>query len=85
MATALLSVDQLARRWGWAPQRIYRLVALREIPFLKIAGRICFREAVLDAWLEAREQQPASDTVKPARSRHEDCAAIGVPVHHRFS
>ena len=60
--TNLISVEELGRKWRWNEQRIYRLCNQKQIPHVRIGGRIFFREAVLEQWLEAKEQQPTLKT-----------------------
>jgi excisionase family DNA binding protein len=83
----LLSIDQLAAIWGegWTATRIRRLVRRREIPFVKVGGRICFREEELARWLDARVEGPATNARRVDRTREEECAALGIPVDHRYA
>lgn len=58
----LLTLSQLAREWGWKPDRIYRLVAQRAIPFTRIGpgrGVLYFEEHVVEEWLEQKRQEVA--------------------------
>jgi len=85
----LLSVTTVALRLGLSESALYRLIALRRIPFRKIGGRIWFTEPDLDEWMEARKvlavpSGSAAPTRTP-RSHADDCAALGIDPHHRFS
>jgi len=60
----LLSLAQLVEIFGgaaggWTEARIRRLVNRQAIPFVKIGGRITFREAELILWLEEQTHRPA--------------------------
>lgn len=68
----LLTVAQLADRWGWSRQKIYRLVYAKQIPYVRIGtgrGGIYFEEATIDAWLETKRNAKAY-----ARADAEACA-----------
>jgi len=85
----LLSVSELSSRTTISESRIYRLVRRRRIPFLKVDGRIVFRETSIDEWMTTQEQAPTSGqtatTGKRPRTPEDECARLGVPVNHRFS
>jgi excisionase family DNA binding protein len=90
VSARLLSIAQLAERWGWRPQALYRLIAARAIPYVRIGtgrGRIYFEEAAVEQWLEARRRRPAEVAPRAAstRSRADECQALGIPVEHLFS
>lgn len=55
---SLLSVEDLADAFGFAPQTIRNWVALRQIPFLRVGGRTRFRKRSIEAWLEQKENKP---------------------------
>ncbi len=93
----LLSIRQLATKLGWSEGRLYRLVAARRIPHVRVPGEkgrgtITFRESQIEAWLE-RLSIPARGelaTPTPARAmvvgdRAAECERLGIPVHHRFT
>lgn len=48
----LLAVREVARRLGISASKCYQLVARRSIPHYRVGGKILFREADLDAYLE---------------------------------
>ena len=85
-----LTINELAERWGWNPQKVRKLVEHKDptkrLPHVKIGGRVFFEPSELEAYLEARrrrgelEPEPAE-----ARSREQSCADLGIPVEHRFS
>jgi excisionase family DNA binding protein len=56
-ALALLSADELARRWGLRRKAIYNLVDCHGLPVVKLGRYYRFREASVDAWLADREEQ----------------------------
>ncbi len=81
----LLSIKQLADRWGWSVSKIYRLVVARRIPHVRLrGGGYYFREAEIEAWLEAQTLRPReAPAVSPDRAA--ECAALGIPVEHEFT
>lgn len=89
MTDRLLSIAELAAKWGWKYDRLYRLVKLRAIPFVRIARTHYFREAEVEAWLQA-QSTPATTTVSAKdaaaaravrRSRREEYEAFGLEPH----
>jgi len=83
----LLSVSELSERTTISESRIYRLVRRGRIPFLKIDGRIQFKETSIDAWIDEQEQrtQHATATARAVRTPEDECAKYGLDVNHRFS
>lgn len=61
MTDRLLSLRQLANKWGWSVDRVYRLVKRKEIPFVRIGRDFHFQEAAIDAWLESKTTRPVVD------------------------
>lgn len=51
----LVTVEDLADAFGFAPQTIRNWVALRQIPFVRIGGKTRFRYGSVQAWLEQKE------------------------------
>lgn len=78
-----ISLNDLAARWGWKPERLYHLCAEKRMPHLKIGGRIYFEEPALETWLEAQRAETAAD--KQARTRDEECRALGIEPNHSFT
>jgi len=83
----MLSIDELASKFGWTRARVYRLVRTAQIPHAKIGGRICFRESVIDEWIKSLEQQPSGDTKRaaPSLTHEEECRRLGIPTNHMFA
>lgn len=55
----LFSVAELADRLGLAKATIYKKTGAKTIPFVRV-GRIRFREADIERWLNERSVEPAS-------------------------
>ncbi len=53
----LLTIEELADAFGFAPQTIRNWVALRKIPFVKIGGKTRFRKRSIEAWLALKESR----------------------------
>lgn len=53
----LMTVEDIADAFGFAPQTIRNWVALRQIPFIRIGGKTRFRHGSIRAWLEQKEFQ----------------------------
>jgi excisionase family DNA binding protein len=51
----LITVEELAGAFGFAPQTIRNWVALRQIPFIRIGGKTRFRKGSIEAWLAQKE------------------------------
>jgi excisionase family DNA binding protein len=87
----LLTVAQLAEKWGWSQQKLRALVQAKEIPHIRLGRRhnaIHFRESVVEAWLREREVPVVRETVTKsmvALSREEECERLGIPVDHPYS
>ena len=54
----LLTVEELARSLGKAPQTIRNWVAKRQIPFVCLGRSTRFRRESIEAWLKAKERKP---------------------------
>lgn len=65
----LLSLTQLATKWGWSRDRVYRLVKTKSIPFVRIGRDFFFRESAVNAWLEAQTVEPTTTPAPKARRR----------------
>lgn len=87
----LLTLMQLATKWGWSRSKLTRLVTKQGIPHLRIGARndVYFRESVVEAWLLERAVPVASAPRhrgdEPGWSREEECRALGIEVDHQFS
>jgi len=55
---SLVTVEELADAFGFAPQTIRNWVALRQIPFIRVGGKTRFRKRSIEAWLEHKEFNP---------------------------
>lgn len=51
----LMTVEDLADAFGFAPQTVRNWVALRKIPFIRLGGKTRFRHESIKAWLEQQE------------------------------
>ncbi len=89
----LLSIKQLAERWGWSYGRIYRLACEKRIPHLRLPtskghGGYFFEEAAVEAWLSAARVANTTQP-SPARSaeieRQAECDRLGIPRWHEFN
>lgn len=88
----LLTLMQLAEKWGWSRSKLYRLVKRGEIPHLVIGPRrdVHFREAVVEAWL-AELEVPMKDAprrraaVNGDDGREEMCRELGIEPDHQFT
>jgi predicted DNA-binding transcriptional regulator AlpA len=88
-----LTLPELAQAWGWPQGRLYRLCEAEAIPHLRIRGRLYFEVSAVEAWkaahrrAELRQQDVRATQAAQAaaRSRAEECAALGIPENHRFS
>lgn len=69
MSDRLLTLLQLAQKWGWSRDAVWRLVKKRDIPFVRIGRNHYFREADVDAWLKAKTVQPKAAVVPQPRPR----------------
>jgi excisionase family DNA binding protein len=56
-ALALLSADDLARRWGVRRKQVYNLVDCYGLPVVKLGRYYRFRAASVDGWLRDNEEQ----------------------------
>jgi excisionase family DNA binding protein len=54
----LITVEELAEAFGFAPQTIRNWVALRSIPFIRVGGKTRFRRGSIETWLERKESKP---------------------------
>jgi excisionase family DNA binding protein len=81
----LLSIAEVAGRLGLSSSAVYRLVYAGKIPAHRIGGRLRFREAEIEAWLESTRIAPVETSRPIERSREEECAALGIPTSHRFN
>lgn len=54
----LITVEDLAGAFGFAPQTIRNWVALRQIPHVQIGGRTRFRRGSIEAWISQKECKP---------------------------
>lgn len=51
----LMTVEDLADAFGFAPQTVRNWVSLRQIPFISLGGKTRFRRRSVEAWLERKE------------------------------
>ncbi|CAN5851293.1 hypothetical protein BH18ACI5_BH18ACI5_04510 [soil metagenome] len=101
MTRPLLSIKQMSERLGWSYGRVWRLVAMKAIPHVRMPGTkgpggkglIYFEEDQVAAWIEASRVAPVAprepaEQPLPAGStptHAAECEALGVPVNHRYS
>ena len=52
----LITVEDLADAFGFAPQTIRNWVALRQIPHVHIGGKTRFRKKSIEAWISHKER-----------------------------
>ncbi len=53
----LITVEDLADAFGFAPQTIRNWVAMRRIPHIHIGGKTRFRKRSIEAWISQKERQ----------------------------
>lgn len=51
----LITVEDLADAFGFAPQTVRNWVAMRRIPFIRIGGKTRFRKRSIEAWISQKE------------------------------
>lgn len=81
-----LTVAELAAKWTWSRQKLYRLVYANAIPYVRIGrgrGGIYFEESAVEAWLEQRRRRPDVAT-ELARRRVDEPRDWGLPVENVF-
>lgn len=68
---ALITVREAAKELGLSPTTAYRLVAGRQIPTLRLRGRVRVPRAALHQWLESRSREALAGVqeTKPRRRR----------------
>ncbi len=54
----LITVEDLADAFGFAPQTVRNWVALRQIPFVRIGGKTRFRHKSIETWIALKENKP---------------------------
>lgn len=90
----VLTLMQLATKWGWSRSKLQRLVARKGIPHLRLNARgdVHFVERDVDRWLEEQTVRPKSSS--PARRtstfdedelRLEQCRELGIEPDHSFT
>ena len=57
-AKQYLTLDDTVSLIGLSRSKLYRLTSRKQIPFLKVGGKIIFRQSDLDSWLDAQAVQP---------------------------
>ena len=58
---SLLDIEEASGKTRLSVSTLYKRVSARQIPFLKIGGRVFFEEGDLDAWLAAQRVPPVSE------------------------
>ena len=87
----MLTIKQLAEKWGWSMQKLGRLVTAKAVPHVRIGRRnndIHFIESEVEAWLEARRVPVAADEARAIAQqidRAAECKRLGIPVDHPYS
>jgi len=70
-ADGLVDVAEAARRLGLKPGTVYKKAERLELPSVKIGGgRVLFRPADLDAYVEARRRSPERVRELVSRGEH---------------
>lgn len=57
----LVDLDWVVRRLGTTDRHVYSLVAGREIPHLKVGGRLRFDPEAIEQWLRANTRVEAPE------------------------
>lgn len=65
MSEPLLTTAELAKYLRLGERKIYDLVAKREIPCTRVAGKWLFPRELVDAWLRARAEGPVAGHQRP--------------------
>ena len=52
----LITVEEVADAFGFAPQTIRNWVAMRRIPHIHIGGKTRFRKRSIEAWISHKER-----------------------------
>jgi excisionase family DNA binding protein len=68
MQKRLLNIQEASEYLGFAVHTIYGWTSQRQIPFVKIGGRLRFDKRKLDRWIEQNEREVV-DVEKLARRR----------------
>lgn len=55
--SAFMTVRETAKELGVSPTTAYRLVASRQIPIVRLRGRVRIPRAALKQWVEARARE----------------------------
>lgn len=58
----LIGIRQASKLLGLAVPTLYKLVARREIPFVKLTARVQFDPARLQEWVREHEHEPISSS-----------------------
>lgn len=58
---SLLDIEEASGKTRLSVSTLYKRVSARQIPFLKIGGRVFFDESDLEAWLAAQRVAPVSE------------------------
>lgn len=53
--------------------KLLEMVKARQIPYVKVGGRIFFRRTTLDEWMEQLEQNPPENRAEPEVKRLSKC------------
>lgn len=80
---ALIPLNAQAARWGWKPQKLYRLCAGRRVPFVKIGRSIYFEQDALDRWIA--DLRSGTSQQRHDLNRADECARLGIPELHEFA
>ena len=54
----LITVQELAGAFGFAPKTIQNWIYLKKIPYVKIGGKVLFRQKSIEEWLKRKEFRP---------------------------
>ena len=67
MPPRLLTVDDAAEYLGITSRALRARQGRRQIPFLRVGGRIYFRRAQLDQWVESAQECDIDEAVEGMR------------------
>jgi excisionase family DNA binding protein len=65
----LLTPRQLARKIEVSTGHIYRLIAQRRVPFVRVGGSVRFRPESIEAWIERNEVRAVSQVLHERNSK----------------
>lgn len=67
--TGALKVAEIAKLFGVTPQHVYKMAASGMIPSFRISGSVRFDPHDIAAWLQQKQNSPATSSRPPNHSR----------------